>query len=232
MKLKNCAIIAAAGKGKRMGANINKQFLPLKGKPILYYTLKIFCENKLIDDIIISASSDEIAYINKNIIEKYNFKKIKTVVEGGSERQDSIFNALKVAKGYDIIVIHDGARPFVSDDIIEKGIYYANIYGAAACGVNPKDTIKLKDEKGYSKGTLDRDKLFCIQTPQSFKYDLIMDCHKKIKKEGIRVTDDTAVVENYGNKVYLYNGSYNNIKITTPEDMIVAENLINNIYRY
>lgn len=226
---KNCAIIVAGGKGKRMGKKINKQFLYIRNKPILYYTLKAFSDHSLIDDIIIAASSSEIDYIKREIVQKYNLKKIKAVVEGGKERQDSVFNALKAVKkygDYDIVVIHDGARPFVDSYIIEQGIHYAGIYGSAACGVKPKDTIKMRDIEGYSINTLDRNILFSVQTPQCFNYNLIMKCHEELKIDNVRVTDDTAVVENYGNKVYLYEGSYNNIKITTPEDMIIAERIL------
>jgi len=223
---KNCAIILAAGKGKRMGANINKIFLNLKDKPILYYTINAFEVHKYIGEIILVASKNEVKEC-KNLIEKYKFKKVLKIVEGGSERQNSVFNGLKaVNKDTDIVLIHDGARPFVTEDIISNGIKYANLYGIASCGVTPKDTIKVKNEEGFSMETLDRSKLINIQTPQCFKYNIIYSCHDKIKDTNISVTDDTSVTEYFGYKTFLYDGQYTNIKITTYEDMIFGENLI------
>lgn len=221
----NCAIIVAAGKGKRMGNTLSKQFLEIKGKPVLYYTLSVFSKCSLIDNIILVLSPEDIEYCNSQIINRYNFKNI-IIVEGGKERQDSVYNGLKAAGNCDIVLIHDGARPFVDSDSIEKGIKYASIYGASACGVKPKDTIKIKNYDGFSVSTPQRDTLFSVQTPQCFKYELIMKCHQKIKEENILVTDDTMVVEKYGHKVFLYEGSYKNIKITTPEDIFVAESVL------
>lgn len=221
-----CAIIAAAGKGSRMGAGINKQFIHIEDKPILYYSLTAFASCDEIDDIIISAHKDEVDYIKENIVAKYKIEKVLNVVPGGKERQESVLNALMAAKGCDIVLIHDGARPFVTHDIIKDGITYAKEFGACACGVTPKDTIKKRSSEGFSQGTLNRAELYNVQTPQCFKYDLIMDCHQKAAKQCIKFTDDTAVVEAYGYKVYLYEGSYSNIKITTPEDLILAQSII------
>jgi len=221
-----CAIIVAAGRGKRMGTAINKQYLNIKGKSILYYTLNVFSKCKLIDDIIIVTSEQEIDFCRVNVIEKYGIEKVSKIVAGGAERQHSVYNGLIAAEGADIVLIHDGARPFVDNTIIENGIKYAVSFGACTCGVNPKDTIKIKDEEGFSVETPDRNKLFAVQTPQCFNYDLILDCHKKLQEDGGAVTDDTMVVERYGHKVYLYEGSYNNIKITTPEDLVVGEKIL------
>lgn len=223
---KVCAIIVAAGKGTRMGANINKQFLHIKDKPILYYTLKAFENCDLVDKIIVVTAKDEIEYCKNEIIDKYCIKKVLAVIQGGMERQHSVYNGLKAAFGYDIVLIHDGARPFVENKVIEDGIRYAEKFGACACGVQPKDTIKVMDEKKFSENTLDRSKLFAVQTPQCFKYDLIFGCHEEVLKKGIKVTDDTSVVEYCGHKVYLYEGSYNNIKLTTPEDLIIGERIL------
>ena len=218
------AIILAAGKGKRMGAAISKQFIDINRKPVIYYTLDKFLKCKVIDKIIIVVSEDEKEYFQKNIIEKYKFP-IKDIVIGGKERQESVYNGLLAAKGSSIVLIHDGARPFVSNRIIEEGIKYAKEYGAAAPGVMPKDTIKVKDNLGFSKETLKRENLVAIQTPQTFKYELIMECHKSLSESNIQVTDDTMVAEIYGNKVYLYDGEYINIKLTTPEDLVLGEYL-------
>ncbi|ERI95058.1 2-C-methyl-D-erythritol 4-phosphate cytidylyltransferase [Clostridiales bacterium oral taxon 876 str. F0540] len=220
------AIVVAAGKGSRMKSDINKQFINIKGMPVLYYTLKAFETCKLVDEIILVTAKDEIQHCINQIVIKYDIRKISSVVEGGKERQHSVFNGLKAAKNSDIVLIHDGARPFVSTKIIEEGISYAERYGACACGVMPKDTIKCVDENGFSIDTLDRSSLFQVQTPQCFKYNLILDCHEKGINDDIRVTDDTGVVEYYGHKVYLYEGSYNNIKITTPEDLVIGEKIL------
>jgi len=228
---KTCAIIVAAGKGKRMGSPINKQYLNIKGKPLLFYTLKAFSKCNLVDEIIVVINENEINYCKTEIIEKYKINKISQIVKGGLERQHSVLNGLLAAKGCDIVLIHDGARPFVNYSIIDEGIKFAKIYGACACGVIPKDTIKIKNHDGFSIDTPDRNFLVKVQTPQCFKYNLILECHKRLLEEGVYVTDDTMVVERYGNKVFLYEGSYNNIKVTTPDDLIIGEKIINN-YTY
>lgn len=221
------AIILAGGKGKRMGSAISKQFIDIKGRPIIYYTLKKFSENKKIDNIIVVLPEDEVKYFKENILKKYELR-INKIVIGGKERQDSVYNALKSLKNSstDIVLIHDGARPFISERIINEGIKFAEIYGAAAPGVMPKDTIKVKNEKNFSIDTPNRANLVSIQTPQVFKFDEILECHEKIRYNGEKVTDDTMVVEKYGYSVYLYDGEYTNIKVTTPEDLILAERLI------
>ena len=221
------AIILAGGKGKRMGSAISKQFIDIKGKPIIYYTLKKFSENKKIDNIIVVLPEDEVKYFKENILKKYELR-INKIVIGGKERQDSVYNALKSLKNSstDIVLIHDGARPFISERIINEGIKFAEIYGAAAPGVMPKDTIKVKNEKNFSVDTPNRANLVSIQTPQVFKFHEILECHEKIRYNGEMVTDDTMVVEKYGYSVYLYDGEYTNIKVTTPEDLILAERLI------
>ncbi|MBA5851788.1 2-C-methyl-D-erythritol 4-phosphate cytidylyltransferase [Clostridium sp. cel8] len=227
----NYAIIVAAGKGRRMQANINKQFINIDGKPMLYYSINTFSKSDLIDGIIVVCSKNEIEYCRKNVIEKYNFTKVLDIVEGGCKRQDSVLKGLIALKKYNcnIVLIHDGARPFVTDKIIDDGIRFSRLYNACACGISVKDTIKVKDEKGFSTNTLDRNRLVLVQTPQCFNFDLIWKCHKKIFEDGIDVTDDTMVVENYGNKVYFYDGSYNNIKITTQDDLKTAEMIIKDL---
>ncbi|MCR4945234.1 MAG: 2-C-methyl-D-erythritol 4-phosphate cytidylyltransferase [Clostridium sp.] len=218
------AIILAGGRGKRMESNISKQYICVNGKPILYYTIKRFLECSSVNEIVLVLPKDEIEYCKKEVLEKYSLK-VDKIVEGGKERQDSVYNGLIILDKTDIVLIHDGARPFVSERIIEEGIKNAKKYGAAAPGVMPKDTIKVKDENSISKETLDRSSLVAVQTPQVFNFKLIKQCHEKVKEEKVMVTDDTMVVERYGNKVYLYKGEYTNIKITTPEDLVLAEYL-------
>ena len=221
------AIILAGGKGKRMGAPVSKQFIEIKGKPIIYYTIKKFSENKKIDNIGVVLSKDEVGYFKENILEKYNLK-VDNIVIGGTERQDSVYNGLKSLEdtNTDIVLIHDGARPFISDRIIDDGIKFAQVYGACAPGVMPKDTIKIKNESNFSVSTPERGSLVAIQTPQVFKFNEILECHEKIKINNIVVTDDTMVAEKFGYSVYLYDGEYTNIKVTTPEDLILGEKLI------
>jgi 2-C-methyl-D-erythritol 4-phosphate cytidylyltransferase len=219
------AIVLAGGRGKRMGSVQSKQYINLNGKPILYYTLKQFIKNKFIDKILLVIPEDESDYCKKEVLEKYHLK-IDEIVFGGSERQDSVYNALTKLEDSGTVLIHDGARPFVSQKIINDAIKYAKVYRATAPGVMPKDTIKIKDEDNFSINTLDRNRTVAIQTPQAFDFNLIYECHKKIKESGISVTDDTMVAEFFGNKVYIYDGDYTNIKITTPEDLILAEYLV------
>lgn len=220
---KNYALIVAGGKGKRVGRDISKQFICINNKPIIWYTIKAFESCEHIDGIVVVISKDDMDYFNENVLEVYDFKKILAVVEGGAERQDSVYNGLLMMKDCDIVLIHDGARPFVSEKIINEGIEYAKSYGAAACGVMPKDTIKVKGSDDFSKETLQRDTLFAVQTPQCFEYNSIKKAHEFIRKENLMVTDDTMVIEKLGKRVYLYKGSYTNIKVTTPEDIEVAE---------
>ena len=223
------AIILAAGKGKRMGAGKNKQFIEIKGRPLLYRTLEAFDRCGAVDEIILVCAESEMDFCRDEIVDKYGLQKVRSIVTGGEERQDSVFNGLKAADSAGVVLIHDGARPFVTGRIIEEGIMNAKKYGASACGVTPKDTIKIKDESGFSECTLDRSRLFSVQTPQCFKMDLILNCYKKIAGGGLLFTDDTSVAEYFGNKVFLYEGSYGNIKITTPEDLIFAESLVSRL---
>ncbi|KAJ52213.1 2-C-methyl-D-erythritol 4-phosphate cytidylyltransferase [Clostridium tetanomorphum] len=226
----NCAIVVAAGKGTRMGKGINKQFLKIKDKPILVYTLEVFNNHPKIDRIILVAAKEEVQYCKSNIVEKYNINKVKSIVSGGKNRQESVFNGLKEIRDANIVLIHDGARPFVKNNIISKGIEYAEMYGACSCGVKPKDTVKVKDIKGFLIKSIDRNTLINIQTPQCFKYELILKCHEDVVDKENDFTDDTSIVEFFGHKVYIYDGDYSNIKITTPEDMVFAEAILEKLY--
>lgn len=220
--MKTIAIILAGGKGKRMGAPVSKQFIEIDDKPVIYYTIKKFEEVKEINEIILVLPKDEIDYFKNNIQNRFDFN-ISRIIEGGAERQDSVYNALRAVEDADVVLIHDGARAFVTHEIIKNGIRYAKEYGAAAPGVMPKDTIKVKDKDSFSKDTPIRERLVAVQTPQCFNYSLIKECHENVKREKKIVTDDTMVVEQYGHNVYLYEGDYKNIKITTKEDLILAK---------
>lgn len=223
----NTAVILAAGKGSRMKAEINKQFLMLQGKPIIAYALAAFCRCSEIDEIIVVTAPDEQEYFKTNILDKFNFKKVKGLIAGGLERQQSAYNGIMAAAQYcEIILIHDGARPFVSQEVIIDCINEAKLHGAASAGMPSKDTIKLVDQNGIVTSTPPRDRAWQTQTPQAFKRALIMEAHKIAQVKGIRATDDAMLVEMLGCPVKMVAAAYENIKITTPEDLPLAEQLI------
>lgn len=225
MSVKCTAIVLAAGQGKRMNSNIQKQFLEVKGYPVLYYALKCFQESELIHDIILVTGKDVISYCKNEIVEKYDFTKVSAVIEGGKERYDSVYQGLLACGGCDYVFIHDGARPFITDDILKRGMEGVKKTGACVIGMPSKDTVKIADEYGYIKETPDRKLVWNIQTPQIFLYNLIRGAHESIRKKDMSgITDDAMVVEQEtGTKIILAEGSYKNIKITTPEDLFVAE---------
>ena len=226
MEPKKCtAIVLAAGQGKRMHSKIQKQFLEIGGKPILYYSLCCFQESSLIEDIILVTGSDMIDYCKEEIVKKFGFTKVCKVIAGGKERYDSVYAGLLGCTDCDYVFIHDGARPFVTVQMIEKGYRAVNKTGACVIGMPSKDTVKLSDSEGYIKETPDRKIVWNIQTPQIFSYELIRKSYESIRKKDMsNVTDDAMVVEQEtGRKILLVEGSYRNIKITTPEDLAVAE---------
>ena len=222
--MKTTAIVLAAGSGKRMNSKVHKQYLLLKGKPVLYYSLKAF-EDSQIDDIILVVGAGEIEFCRKEIVEQFGFRKVRAIVEGGKERYHSVYEGLKVAGGTDYVLIHDGARPFVSQSIIERTIAAVCEYKACVVGMPVKDTIKIVDENVFAKETPNRSDVWMVQTPQAFSYPLIYDAYTgMLAQEDSAITDDAMVVERMTDyKVKLIEGSYQNIKITTPEDLDVAE---------
>lgn len=218
------AIIVAAGKGRRMGTKLNKVFLNLKGKPVLYYTIKAFENVEEIDEIVLVVSESDLEYCKSSIVNKYDFKKVKRIVSGGMERQESVFRGLEsVDNRCSIVLIHDGARPFIDKATLLKGIEEAKNYNAVGIAVPVKDTIKVVNGDNFAIDTPDRSHLMAIQTPQIFDYKLIYEAHLKAIEDGFLGTDDTVLVERLGYKVKLVEGSYRNIKITTPEDLIISE---------
>ncbi|MDI3481024.1 MAG: 2-C-methyl-D-erythritol 4-phosphate cytidylyltransferase [Tepidanaerobacteraceae bacterium] len=220
------AIIAAGGRGKRMNAGLPKQFLAIKGHPILYYTLSTFESIGQIKEIVLVVGKDDLRFAQKEIVERYRFKKVR-ITEGGAERQDSVYNGLReLSPQTDIVVIHDAVRPFITKSIIEKSIHAAREYRAVGVAVPVKDTIKVVGSGNVIKNTPDRKSLWAMQTPQSFDYGLIMEAHEKARREGFYGTDDTVLVERMGLPVRVIEGAYENIKITTPEDIVIAETLI------
>lgn len=218
------AVVVAAGKGIRMGHTVNKVYLPIAGKPVLYYSLKVFDEIDWIKEIVAVVSKEEMEYCQENVIKKYFFKKPVKLVEGGSERQYSVYNGIiNTEEDCEIIAIHDGARPLVEKETVIKALKEAYLHKAAAVGVPVKDTIKVVDGKNFILNTPDRKYLWAIQTPQVFERNLIIKAHQKALEDGFLGTDDTVLVERLGYKVKVVEGDYRNIKITTPEDLIVAE---------
>jgi len=224
VNMKIVALIAAAGKGKRMNSRISKPFIPVSGKPVLAYTVEKFEKCKLIDKIYLIVSPEEKEICHKNIILRYNFSKVQELVDGGETRQDSIYNGLRAMdKDTDIVVIHDGARPLVEETIIQDSIEKAQKYGAAIAAIPIKDTVKKSENNFYIDKTLNREEIWRAQTPQTFKYDIILPAYHQAYKDKYLTTDDAAIVERYGHKVKLIIGPEENIKITTPFDLIVAE---------
>ena len=222
----NSVVIVSAGKGSRMKADINKQFLKLGNKEVIAHTIDKFYNNENIGEIIVVVREDEAEFFQKNIIDKYGYENIK-IAFGGKERQDSVYNGLKmVNENCHIVLIHDGARPFLTNKIIEDSIEYANKYSCCVVGVPVKDTIKILDENNNVSNTPNRSTLWAIQTPQAFEYSLIMKAHEKANKEGFNGTDDSMLMEYYGYNVKVIEGSYNNIKITTPEDLKIGEEIL------
>ncbi|HGE73052.1 TPA: 2-C-methyl-D-erythritol 4-phosphate cytidylyltransferase [Candidatus Poribacteria bacterium] len=220
------AIIPSAGLGKRMGG-VKKPFILLRDKPILAWTLDVFQKCESIDNIlIVTAEGDETRIINE-IVNPYHFDKVCDIVIGGETRQESVFNALcKVRSDADIVVIHDAVRPFVTEDMILKSIEQADQFGSAIVAVPVKDTIKESNNDGFVSKTLDRQLLWSIQTPQSFKYKLIMQAHRYARENQIQATDDASLIEQIGHKVKIIMGSYDNIKITTVDDIVIAEAIL------
>lgn len=222
-KQKYTAIVLAAGSGKRMNSKVHKQYLIIQDRPVLYYSLKAF-EDSAVDEIVLVVGKGEEKFCRKEIVDKYGISKVKAIVEGGKERYHSVFEGLKQTSDADYVLIHDGARPFVNQDIIRRCMQEVQKYQACVVGMPVKDTIKIADEEGYAKQTPDRKNVWMIQTPQTFSYALIYGAYEEmLKTEDAAITDDAMVLERTkGKKSKLIEGSYRNIKITTPEDLLIA----------
>ena len=222
----NGVVIVAAGTGSRMNMGINKQFIKLEGKEIIAYTIEKFYNNSNIEDIVVVVKEDESEFFKKEILDKYNFKNVK-IAYGGKERQDSVYNGLKLLdEKCDVVLIHDGARPFVSDKIIDKSIEEAKEHKAIVVGVPVKDTIKVIDNDKNIVDTPNRSVLWAVQTPQTFDYNILIDAYKDAFKNKFYGTDDAMLVERSGYKVKMLEGSYNNIKITTQEDLNIGSQIL------
>ncbi len=279
MREKHTAIVLAAGKGTRMQSQTAKQYLLIKEKPVLYYSLKAFEDCPFIDEVILVTAEKEKEYCRREIVEKYGFLKVKQLISGGSERYESVYHGLLAVKDCAYVYIHDGARPFVTQEMLERlradvkeyracvagmSVYHGLLavkdcayvyihdgarpfvtqemlerlradvkeYRACVAGMPVKDTIKISDENGFIADTPNRALVWQIQTPQVFSYELICSAYQKlfadlIEGKTVHVTDDAMVVEYASDtRVKLTEGSYSNFKITTPEDLILADALV------
>lgn len=243
MEKERCtAIVLAAGSGSRMKSNVLKQYMLLRDKPLIWYALRAVEESSVIDDCILVTGADDIAYVQKEIVERYHFSKVDTIVAGGRERYDSVYQALKVIRAGDMripnrdgyLFIHDGARPFLTEEILRRNYEAVRQFRACVTGMPVKDTIKIADGDGYAAQTPDRRFVWQIQTPQVFEcgpiieaYERLMQEKERLAAEGIGITDDAMVIETFMDlPVRLVQGSYENIKITTPEDLAVAETFL------
>lgn len=235
-KKKCTAIVLSAGQGKRMGTSVQKQYIEIEGKPVIFYTLKAFQNSPVIDEIILVVGNGQEEYVKKEIVEKYQFDKVNAIVPGGLERYDSVWQGLQAIedcqkgeeKRESYVFIHDGARMFVDEEIIEKGYETVEKYHACVAGMPCKDTIKLVDDDTFAVQTPQRKYVWAVQTPQIFEKELITEAYRKLMKQPcIQVTDDAMVVEQMMQiPVKLYEASYENIKITTPEDLEIARGFL------
>ncbi|UTG92654.1 2-C-methyl-D-erythritol 4-phosphate cytidylyltransferase [Geobacter sulfurreducens] len=220
------ALVPAAGMGKRMGASINKQYLLLAGRPILAHTLSVFEGASFVDGVFVITPEDEIPFCRDQVVERYGFTKVLGIVAGGAERQHSVLNGLRAMEGTaaddDVVLIHDGVRPFVSTDVLARATAVAREDDGALVAVPAKDTVKTVED-GIITGTPPRETLWLAQTPQAFRYAVIRAAHEIADAERFLGTDDAMLVERLGRSVRIVVGDYRNIKITTPEDMVLAE---------
>ena len=218
------AIVPAAGKGRRIKSRIQKPYIELCGKPILAHTLLRLSSSSLISEVIVAVDAKKVATFKRDIINRFRIKKIK-VVSGGSQRQDSVYNALKeTSREIDYVLVHDGIRPFITDNLIKTSLRAAERFGASVVAVPVKPTLKYIGKNGCIEYTPDRRDYWEAQTPQVFRKDLLDEAYRKLgRKRGIDVTDDSMLVERLGVKPKIVLGSYSNIKITTQEDLALAK---------
>ncbi|MDD7114099.1 MAG: 2-C-methyl-D-erythritol 4-phosphate cytidylyltransferase [Lachnospiraceae bacterium] len=235
MKTKVIAVVLAAGKGSRMHSKIQKQYLELLGRPIITYTLDSF-ESSHVDEIILVVGPDEIAFAREEIVKKYQYQKVSKVIAGGKERYDSVYLGLCAAEegeGETCVLIQDGARAFLTPEQVNQSIEAVKEYKACVMAMPVKDTIKMVDDDNFAVDTPDRSRMWQVQTPQCFVLPEIREAYKKMIEAGDNtVTDDAMVMERYGNRrVKMIPGSYDNIKITTPEDLIVGEAILKKYFQ-
>ncbi|MBT5376611.1 MAG: 2-C-methyl-D-erythritol 4-phosphate cytidylyltransferase [Nitrospinaceae bacterium] len=227
--MKVCAIIPAGGQGTRMGGTVPKQFQALRGQPILQYTLQRFQESGLIDSLILVVPEKELENTRAEWLGKPPL--VQQVVVGGEKRQDSVFNGYQaLAKDTDIVLVHDGVRPFLSQGMIQETIHCAEKFGAAITAIPVNDTLKQVDSSGLVQRTVDRDGLWRVQTPQAFRYDLLGEAFCKAQRDSFYGTDEGALIEYLGQEVRVVDGSEWNLKITRPEDLVLGESIVEKMF--
>ncbi|WP_416829408.1 2-C-methyl-D-erythritol 4-phosphate cytidylyltransferase [Ectobacillus polymachus] len=222
--MKYTLIIPAAGRGKRMGADKNKLFLSISSVPLIIHTLRAFEQDVKCERIILAIHEDDQALFEHFIL-KYDIKKEIVFVKGGQERQDSVYNAVMKAIDSSYVLVHDGARPFITQAVIDDVLRMAQCKGASICAVPVKDTIKRVQDMSVVE-TIERSSLWSVQTPQGFQTSILYEAHERAKKDGFFGTDDASLVEYIQKEVGVVQGSYYNIKITTPDDLVVAESFL------
>ena len=221
------AIIPAAGSGKRIGASVPKQFLEIQGKPLLHHTLTVFASCKLIDYVVLVMPRTDVDEMGEDWLNKY--ETVRAVVVGGEQRQDSVYNGFNsLEEGTDIVVVHDGVRPFATPQMITATVEAAQQHGAAITAIPVSDTVKQAAD-GFVKQTVSRDGLWRVQTPQAFQCGLLQQAFKKAKKDSYYGTDEGSLVEYLGERVKIVPGSELNIKITRKEDLVLGESLLSRI---
>lgn len=218
------AIVLAGGAGKRMNSDVSKQYMELAGKPVLHHSIAAFDSHDEIGEIVVVIRKGEEELFEREIFSKQQFRKNIKIVRGGDERSDSVRNGISILDSKsEMVLVHDGARPFLDKSIIDHNISGCRTYGACVTAVPSKDTVKIVSSSGEIVETPDRNTVFLAQTPQTFKTEIVAEALKSVQEEGLAVTDDSMAVESLGVKVQIVEGSYENIKLTTPEDMAVGE---------
>ena len=221
------AVVPAAGRGARMGGATPKQFLALGGIPLLVHSLRTLDSVDTITEIIVVIPEADRDYCQKEVVAQFNIQKVTQIVPGGPRRQDSVRNGvLAIRKPPDVVVVHDGVRPFVSREIVEQAVQTADEKGAALVAIPMKDTVKRVSEKGVVETTLNREELWLAQTPQVFRYSWLLEAHQMAKERNIDATDDAGLIEQLGYPVTIVEGSSHNIKITRPEDLALGESIL------
>jgi len=225
--MRTVAIVPAAGSGNRMGRDVSKQYLSLGGTPLLVHSLKVFEECPLVDALLVVVPPQDIDFVRNTLLAPWDMKKVAGVIPGGKERQDSVragIEALDPDAG--VVIVHDAVRPFTTVELISQCIRTAGEEGAVTVGVPLKDTVKEVAPDGRVMRTCDRSLLWLTQTPQAFRRDIIENAHRAAVRDGFRGTDDASLVERLGIAVRMIRGDYGNIKITTPEDLVIAEAML------
>jgi len=225
--MKCVALVPAAGQGKRMGGAHSKPYLLLEGKPILAHTLLELERCPLVDEVVLMVERGEIERARASVVEEFRLQKVGAILAGGVQRQDSVWEGLKtIQDDCDLVMVHDGVRPFISQEMLARSIQGAVDCGASIAGMPAKDTVKLVSAQNMVLTTPDRKRVFLVQTPQTFKRDILLRAYRQAMEDGFYATDEASLVERLGMPVKVVEGSYENIKITTPEDLVVGEMIL------